>query len=82
MVKSQTMEQTRSEGRVEGRVEGQVLDRQEAILDSLTLRTKQAPPPDLAAKVRACRDMDLLRHWFSIAVQVDTLAEFQSQTGL
>ena len=72
----------RAEGEAKGRAEGQAKGRAEGKADAIVqlLRTRFGQPsPDLTAKIVTERDLARLDHWFALACQAPSLAEFERQ---
>jgi hypothetical protein len=68
--------EARAEGKAEGKVEGKAEGRAEALLEFLEARFGSVPS-DLAARVRAATDLDLLKGWTSLAARAVDLIQFR-----
>jgi hypothetical protein len=70
-------EAARNEGKIEGEIEGKV-----AWLVRVVNGKFKAAATEVHAGIRACQDIETLDRWLDVALTVDTLEEFRTQTGL
>jgi len=68
----------RAEGRQEGRQEGQLRSQQESVLAVLETRFGEIPY-DLREAVTATDDLARLKQWLRLAIQLPSLAEFETR---
>ena len=68
----------RAEGRQEGRQEGQLRNQQESVLAVLETRFGEIPY-DLREAVAATDDLARLKRWHRLAIQLTSLAEFETR---
>jgi hypothetical protein len=66
-----------SAGKNEGLAEGKIKERQDGIIDLLSM--KGTVSEELCAKLRACSDAELLRNLFKAAAQIGSVSAFEAE---
>ncbi len=66
-------------GRIEGRAEGRTEGRAEMLLRALERRFRVAVPEELAARIRATTDVNLLEQWFDWTLEAASLDDFKQR---
>ncbi len=69
----------RTEGRVEGRAEGRAEGQVKLLLRALERRFRVAVPEELAARIRATTDLNLLEQWFDWTLEAASLDDFKQR---
>jgi hypothetical protein len=77
MWQSQVVKRWKDEGRAEGRAEGMLTNQRNNLLQALRHHLKVEIPPDLVALIEQTTDMEVLKRWFSISMEVSSMDDFR-----
>jgi hypothetical protein len=66
-------------GREQARAEGQAKGRAEMLLRALERRFRVAVPEELAARIRATTDLNLLEQWFDWTLEAVSFDDFKQR---